>query len=159
VRVEITLFGQKLHSFVWPSYYACEHHTLRLNITLCVWASHYASEHHTMYVKITLYEWTLRWVFLQFCRNWSRLTLQKLWWIVKSISAYIFFFFRFVGCPEALKIENFHMQVKNWSCPIYQFGTFSYCKLLADSKNVKILWFEGQFQPHSISTTFHIIKN
>jgi hypothetical protein len=35
---------------------------------------------------------TLGWVFLQFCRNWSRLTLKKLWWDVKSISAYLIFF-------------------------------------------------------------------
>jgi hypothetical protein len=34
----------------------------------------------------------LGWVFLQFCRNWSHLTLKKLWWDVKSISAYLIFF-------------------------------------------------------------------
>jgi hypothetical protein len=27
----------------------------------------------------------LGWVFLQFCRNWSRLALKKLWWVAKSI--------------------------------------------------------------------------
>jgi hypothetical protein len=86
--------------------------------------------------KRICFNWLLGWVFLQFCRNWSRLTLKKLWWDVKSISAYLIFF-RFVGSPEALNIENVHMKVKNWSCPIYQYGTFSYCKLLGDSKNVR----------------------
>jgi hypothetical protein len=45
-----------------------------------------------------------------------------------------------------LKIENSPTKVKNWSCPIYRYGTFSDCKLVADSKNVQILLFEGQFQ-------------
>jgi hypothetical protein len=45
--------------------------------------------------------------FLQFGRNCSRLTLKKLWRDVKSISA-LLIFFRFVGSPEALKIENSH---------------------------------------------------
>jgi hypothetical protein len=74
------------------------------------------------------------------------LSLKKLWWDVKSISAYLLFFFfsRFVWSPEALKIENSHMKVKNWSCPKYRYGTFSGCKLLADSKNVQILLFGGQ---------------
>jgi hypothetical protein len=90
---------------------------------------------------------TIGWVFLQFCRNWSRLTLKKLWWDLNSISAYLIYFFWFVGSPEALKFENSHMKVKNWSCPIHRYGTFSDCKLLADSKNVKILLFESQFQP------------
>jgi hypothetical protein len=73
------------------------------------------------------------------------LSLKKLCWDVKSISAYLFFFFfRFVGSSEALKIENSHMKVKNWSCTIYWYGTFSDCKFLVDSKNIKVLLFGGQ---------------
>jgi hypothetical protein len=38
VCVDITLCVPKLHSCAWLSHHACEHHTMRVNITLCrVW--------------------------------------------------------------------------------------------------------------------------
>jgi hypothetical protein len=45
LRMEIALYVYKTHSCL--CHYACEHHTLCLNFTLCVWISRYACEHHT----------------------------------------------------------------------------------------------------------------
>jgi hypothetical protein len=61
----------------------------------------------------------------------------------ESISAYLIFFLRFVESPEALKIENSHMKVKNWSWPISIWYYFC-MQIVADSKNVKILLFGGR---------------
>jgi hypothetical protein len=57
------------------------------------------------------------------------LSLKKLWWDVKSISAY--FFFMSVGCPEALKIKNYHMNFKFWpSYENFQFILlFFFCQI------------------------------
>jgi hypothetical protein len=52
-----------------------------------------------------------------------------------------FFFFWFVGSPEALKIENSHMKVKNWSCPIsiWYFFWLRFARWFQKCKNF-VVW-------------------
>jgi hypothetical protein len=52
------------------------------------------------------------------------------------------FFLRFVGSPEALKIENSHMKVKNWSCPnisMWYFFKFQIARWFKKCKNL-VVW-------------------
>jgi hypothetical protein len=60
IRVKIAPCVFKSHSCMLKSYFtfpnytrACDHNTMRVNITLCVWTSHYACEYHTMRVNNT----------------------------------------------------------------------------------------------------------
>jgi hypothetical protein len=74
----------------------------------------------------------------QFCRNWSRLTLKKLWWDVKSFKFLrtSFLFLRFVGSPEDLKIENSHMKVKiSWVSTTMSYSVNEYLQRFNDCKS------------------------
>jgi hypothetical protein len=76
--------------------------------------------------------------FLQFCRNWSRLTFKKLRWDVKSISACLFFCFLGFFSYEGQKLKlPYNINISIWY--------FSDCKLLADSKNVKFCCLKVNF--------------
>jgi hypothetical protein len=105
-----------------------------------------------IYKLINAPQWEVltRVVFLPFVRNWSRLTFKRLWWDVKSISAYLIFLglagdsrlkrkfsdWRFSNS----QIEDLKFSYEGQTLKV-RYGTFPNCKLLADSKNVQILLF------------------
>jgi hypothetical protein len=80
--VRVTACGNNTHLrieiitlCVWTSHYACEHHTMRVNITQCVRTSHYACKQHTMRVNIT---W-IRWTPVLLTKNTQRQTILRLY--------------------------------------------------------------------------------
>jgi hypothetical protein len=81
-----------------------------------------------MNAQIVTMIYSLGWVFLQFGRNWSRLTLKKLWWDVKTISAYLIFF-KVCQEPQGLEDWKFSYEGQKLKLPYISIWYFFWLQI------------------------------